>query len=124
MGNTPFLEAAYRDNVQFMQKLLEAYPEEKLWAQQNKDGKTAFYLALEKNHDLVLELACQHRVVPIQVAAGNLGNTPFLEAAYRGNVKFMENLLKAYPEEKLWTQQNKEGKTAFYLALEKNHHWF
>ena len=118
-----FFEAAYRGNAQFMQQLLKAYPEEKLWAQQNKNGKTAFYLAREKNHDSVLELAFQHRAIPIKIASGDLGNTPFLEAAYRGKAQFMKKLLKAYPEEKVWTQQNKDGKNAFYLAQEKNHDW-
>ena len=100
-----------------MRKLLEAFPVENLWAQQNKDGETAFNLAQENCHYSVLELACQLRVIPIRIVSGDLRNTPFLEAAYRGNAQFMQKLLGAYPEEKLWAQQNKDGETALHLAI-------
>ena len=67
--------------------------------------------------DSILELACQQRAISIQIATGYLGNTPFLEAAYQGKTQFMQKLLEAFPEEKLWAQQNKSGKTALHLAL-------
>ena len=98
----------YLGDVKFMKKLLEAFPEEKLWTQQDKIGQTALHLAVIYNHDSVLELACQHQAVSINLA-GNDSRTPFLEAAYHGNVKFMRRLLEAFPKENLWAQQNKDG---------------
>ena len=81
MGTTPFLEAAYDGNVQFMQKLLKAFPEEKLSETKNIWGETAVNLALRENHDSILEFIIQQRAVPIHVKLYN-NRTLFLEAAY------------------------------------------
>ena len=44
--------------------------------QQDKDGNTAFHLALEKKHDSVLELACQQRRVQYMLKVAKLSGTP------------------------------------------------
>ena len=58
--------------------MLDAFPEEKLWEQQDKYGNTAFHLALQGNHDSVLELIYQLRAVPIHIKNSD-GRSPFLK---------------------------------------------
>ena len=119
-GYTPFLKAAYSGQVKWMQRMIDAFPEEKLWEQQDVYGNNAFHLALKNNHDHILEFACQKRVTSINVS-NRSGFTPFLQAAYSGQVKWMQLMIDAFPEEKLWEQQDKDGNTIFHLALKKNH---
>ncbi len=115
-GRNPFLEAAAYGQVKWMQHLLDDFPKEELWEQQDIFGNIAFNLALQGNHDSVLQFINQPSAVPIHIK-NSVGRTPFFETAYYGRVNWMQRLLEIFPDQKLWDQQDRYGNTTLHLAL-------
>lgn len=115
-GNTVIHAAAKKGNSAMLKSILELEDAHLYINEPNELGSTPLHFAAVAGHKKCCEVLLEHGAL---VHKCHQGFTPFLSAAYHGNVSVMKQLHEAHPFQKSWS--NSKGDTALHLAARNGH---
>lgn len=114
--DTPLHKAASTGHVKVMEKMLARFPD---LEDQQKQRKTALWLAVEWGHDEAVDVLLNHGAQVF--TQQETGGTPLHGAAKGNKLQILKRLLEAPHAEKCLEHKNKTGDTPLWLALFHGH---
>ena len=115
-GDTPLHKAASLGHTTIMEQLLAYSPDIE---DQQKEGKTALFLAAEWSREEAVEVLLDHGAQTF--TQRDLKGTPLHTAVKSNEIEVLKRLLKAHDAGKCLEHKNVWGDTPLWLALYHNH---